>query len=142
MGKESDAAAQGNRKMKLWILQKGGVRREFSCFKPKENIKLRGTEQEKYSAGDSESGILIDAPILFQSLGDMRKKGTQIGVNIGAVEAKTITLHLADGGGVYSPILDKNQNEIYHPTSYSKRWWHDLHLFKHVNRVCDPFHEC
>ena len=66
---------------------------------------MRGTEQEKYSAGDSESGILIDAPILFQSLGDMRKKGTQIGVNIGAVEAKTITLHLADGGGVYSPIL-------------------------------------
>lgn len=51
----------------------------------------------------------------------MRKKGTQIGVNIGAVEAKTITLYLADGGGLYSPILDKNQNEIYHPTSYSKR---------------------
>ena len=33
----------------------------------------------------------------------MRKKGTQIGVNMGAVEAQT--LHLADGGGVYSPIL-------------------------------------
>ena len=33
----------------------------------------------------------------------MRKKGTQTGVNMGAVEAQT--LQLADEGGVYSPIL-------------------------------------
>ena len=56
-----------------------------------------------YSTGDSDSGILIDATILFQSLGDMRKKGTQIWVNIWAVEAQT--LQLADEGGVFSPIL-------------------------------------
>ena len=104
MGKEGYAATQGNWKWNYEYYKKEESEENWIYrFKLIEHMKLRGTEQKKDSIGDSERGILIDATILFQSLGDMRKKGTQIGVNIGAVEAKT--LHLADGGGVYSPIL-------------------------------------
>ena len=46
-------------------------------FKPKENMKLRGTEQKKNSIGVNESKILKDATMPYQSFGDMRIWRTQ-----------------------------------------------------------------
>ena len=46
-------------------------------FKPKENMKLRGTEQKKNSIGVNESKILKDATIPYQSFGDMKIWRTQ-----------------------------------------------------------------
>ena len=45
-------------------------------FKPIEDVKLRSTEK-KNSNGVSESKILVDATIPFQSFGDMRKCRTE-----------------------------------------------------------------
>ena len=65
----------GNWKWNSEFYKKEELESPIYTFKPIEDVKLRRTEYKKKGIAVSESKILIDAKILFQSLCDMRTKG-------------------------------------------------------------------
>ena len=68
--------------MKLNLIKKEELEENSNySFKPIEDVKLRSTEK-KNSIGVSESKILVDATIPFQSFEEMQKRDEK--VNIGA----------------------------------------------------------